>query len=54
MIMGHDSPHGAHIEQGLTPPVSGGPHATDTRMAKKPVVWPVRSTAIIGIQSCFQ
>jgi hypothetical protein len=32
----------------LTPAVSGGPHATDTRMGKKPVVWPVRSTAWFG------
>lgn len=31
-----------------TPPVSGGPHATDTRMKKKPVVWPVRSTGMLG------
>ena len=27
--------------------MSGGPHATDTRMEKKPVVWPVRSSAML-------
>jgi transposase len=30
------------------PAVRGGPYATDTRMGKKPVVWPVRSTALFG------
>ena len=25
--------------------MSGGPHATDTRMGEKPVGWPVRSSA---------
>ena len=31
-----------------TLPVSGGPHATDTRLEKKPVVWPVPSTGWLG------
>jgi hypothetical protein len=30
------------------PAVSGGPHVTDNRTGKKPVVWPVRSTAWFG------
>jgi hypothetical protein len=34
-----------------TPAVSGGPHATDTRMWKKPIVWPVRSSAMIMIEA---
>jgi hypothetical protein len=34
-----------------TPPVSGRPHATNTRLGKKPVVWPVRSTGLFGMLS---
>jgi hypothetical protein len=53
--------HG-HLDRGLAPPsmtactahtpkLSGGPYATDTSMRKKPVVWPVRSTAMIMIEA---
>jgi hypothetical protein len=33
---------------GLTPPVSGGPQPTDSRTGKKPALWAVRSTGMLG------
>src|SRR6266545_8215119 len=40
--------YSVQVHGALTPAVSGGPHATGARMEKKPVVWPVRSTAWFG------
>jgi hypothetical protein len=36
------------VREPLTLAVSGGPHGTDSRTGTKPLVWPVRSSAMLG------